>query len=209
MQFMGKDAAIKNSIHKDLEGRVKAIGPILKAINDYRQNGWKTLKAPGVMLLPTFAGTHLKAFSRMTSICNEHFGDNHFFNMCLRMSDAAYTRAGLSHLNVAAKRQAIMEAFVEVQKSVLSQYADQTAEGVGSMMSDFFTVHKTVARKDPGFENHLKKFSDMISWCYTLAMLLDEASTLMHQNASYPTLLDEMVIYYQKVNDQKEEAILA
>ena len=204
MQFMGKDAAIKNSIHAGLEHNVKAIGSLLSSINSYRQNGWQALKSPSVLLLPTFSAQHLKAFSGMVKTCAAFFDDNHFFNMALRMSDVAYIAGKRNHLEVAAKRQAMMAAFVAVQNSALFEYND-----LEKLIPEYHTVHKAVAKKEKGFEEHLKKFDDMIKACYAAALLLDDASRLMHQNNSYPALLEEMVVYFEKVNSDKEEAILA
>lgn len=204
MQFIGKDAAIKTSINSGLERQIKSIGSLLSSINNYRQDGWVALKSPTTLLLPSFAGKHLKAFSAMVNNCATVFGDNHFFNMALRMSDVAFIAGKRSHLEVAAKRQAMMEAFVAVQNTALYEYVN-----VENLLPEYHNVHKAVAKKERGFEDHLKKFMDMISWCYTLALLLDDASRLMHQTSSYPALLEEMVTYYEKVNADKEEAILA
>ena len=120
--------------------------------------------------------------------------------MCIRMAEIGAMKSGAEHQLAQAKRLAVMNGFVRVQDSILF------SEDVQSVWS---SITHTVAKKNKGYEDHLVPITDMVESCKALGLLINESYTMIAKATGVTELVEDMVKYYEKINEAAEEAILA
>lgn len=201
MQAIDKQERFRQSVARDVNNMLKSIPNIQSTFNGFHGYAWSAVKNPSVLLLPTFAEKHAKAYKQMVDTCAHYFGDSHFFNMCTRMAEISMLKQGAEHHQVTAKRQNMMSAFVRVQNSMLF-----TTDGAHGKWDQ---VVKAVAKKTRGFDAHLVEMSEMLEACRGLLMVIQEALTSVVQRQGVTELAADMAVYYEKINDEREEAIMA
>jgi hypothetical protein len=199
-QVLDKEARFKMSVHRDVDNMLKSIVNIQNAFTTFYNVGWKPLKTPGIMLLPTYAERHQKSYKQMVDVAVYYLANNHFFNMCIRMAEISVQHSGGEHQQATAKYQAMLKAFVRVQNSVL--FRDNAKDL-------FEAACKAVAKKSKGFEAHLVELNEMVEAVRGLILLIQESFTLLTKAQAVTYLVNDMIDYYKKINDEAEEAILA
>lgn len=196
-----KQKEFRDSVARSVDGQLKSIANIQAAVDGFANGGWVSLKNPKVLLLPSFTPKHVKAYKQFTDVCSYYFGDSNFFNMCIRMAEIGTMKAGGEHALAQAKRQAMMKAFKRVQDCTL--FYDLEA------LESWVSITKLVEKKQPGFETHLAGLNELVNAAQSLLTLLQESLKVLTTKMGVQALVDDMVIYHEKVNDQAEEAIMS
>lgn len=196
-----KEVEFRNSVARDVDAMLKCIPNIQQAFEGFAGHAYTTLKSPKCLLLPSFADKHHKAYKQFLDTCGYYSGHNNFFNMCIRMAEIACMRCGGEHIQATAKRQAMMAAFKRTLDSGMFSDSD--------IVNYWGTAVHLVAKKEPGYEKYLEVIIEMVESWRSLLVLIKESSKDLVTKMAIPALVDDMVIYYIKVNDQTEEAILA
>ena len=200
MQVQDKATQFKQSVHRSVDNMLKSIPNLHGAFNGFHGSAWSALKSPDVLLLPTFADKHARAYKQMVDTCSYFYSNNDFFNMCIRMAEIGAMKSGAEHQLAQAKRLAVMNGFVRVRDSILF------SEDVQSVWS---SITHTVAKKNKGYEDHLVPITDMVESCKALGLLINESYTMIAKATGVTELVEDMVKYYEKINEAAEEAILA